>query len=320
VSVTTSNGHYTLAGLVAPGSYELTFTTPGYETSTVVDTINGGDKRLEPTITLGSAAGQIAGTVTDGKNPLGGVTVSTTSGGKPLTVTTPTSGQVGHYVLGGLPTPGTYVITFSAAGHGSQTKIVELSAGQSRGTVDVVLASGTGTVTGTLTDTSGHPLGGAKVTVGGTATAAGSAPPGTLTLTSDSGKGSFVVNDLTAPGSYTLTFSLAGYESTTIPITLSASGAPPTVTATLSAQDGSITGTVTSGGKDLAGATVVATDGRTSWKSTSTDSGFVISGLAPGHYSVTASYSGLRQRTALVVVRSGKTTALSQPLVLTAGG
>jgi hypothetical protein len=314
LTTTTHGGSYTIRGLVAPGSYELTFTTPGYQTSTIVDTVNGGDQRLEPTITLGAAAGQIEGTVTDGSKPLGGATVSTTVGGKPLTVTTPTTGQVGHYLIGGLPTPGTYVITFSAPGHGAQTKIVELTAGQSRGGVGVSLAAGTGTVSGTLVDTDGNGLGGASVTVGGTAIAAGGAAPSTVTLTSDTGKGGFVVNNLSAPGSYTLTFSLAGYQSTTIPLTLSASGPPPTVTATLLPQNGSIRGTVTKGGKDLAGATVTATDGRTIWKSTSTDSGFAISGLAPGHYSVTASYAGLQQQTALVVVRAGKASSASLAL------
>lgn len=317
LTTTTHGGSYTIGGLVAPGSYELTFTTPGYQTSTIVDTVNGGDKRLEPTITLGAAAGQIEGTVTDGSKPLGGATVSTTVGGKPLTVTTPTTGQVGHYLIGGLPTPGTYVITFSAPGHGAQTKIVELTAGQSRGGVGVSLAAGSGTVSGTLVDTDGNGLGGATVTVGGTAVAAGGAAPSTVTLTSDTGKGGFVVNNLSAPGSYTLTFSLAGYQSTTIPVTLSASGPPPTVTATLLPQNGSITGTVTKGGKDLAGATVIATDGRTQWKSTSTDSGFAISGLAPGHYSVTASFAGLQQQTALVVVHAGKASSAS--LTLTGG-
>ncbi|HEU5008613.1 MAG TPA: carboxypeptidase-like regulatory domain-containing protein [Jatrophihabitantaceae bacterium] len=317
LTTTTHGGSYTIRDLIAPGSYELTFTTPGYQTSTIVDTVNGGDTRLEPAITLGAAAGQIEGTVTDGSKPLGGATVSTTVAGKPLTVTTPTTGQVGHYLIGGLPTPGTYVITFSAPGHGAQTKIVELTAGQSRGGVGVSLAAGTGTVSGTLVDTDGNGLGGATVTVGGTAIAAGGAAPSTVTLTSDTGKGGFVVNNLSAPGSYTLTFSLAGYQSTTIPITLNASGPPPTVTATLLPQNGSIKGTVIKGGKDLAGATVAATDGRTTWKSTSTDSGFVISGLAPGHYSVTATYAGLQQQTALVVVRAGKA---SSAILTLAGG
>ncbi len=232
-------------------------------------------------------------------------------------MTTPTTGQVGHYVLDNLPTPGTYVITFSAQGHGAQTKIVDLKAGQSKGSVNVGLASGTGTVTGTLVDPAGTPLGGASVTVGGTAVQGQGSAPATLTLTSDTGKGSFVINDLSAPGSYTLTFSLAGYQSTTIPITLGTSGAPPTVTATLQPQDGSITGTVTHGGTTLAGATVVATDGRSTWKSTSTDTGFVISGLTAGHYSVTASYSGMSAQTTLVVVQAGK--ASTATLALTGG-
>jgi hypothetical protein len=311
---TAADGSYQLSGLPAPGTYELTFTTAGYQPSTLVDTVNGGDKRLEPTVTLGATNGQIGGTVTDGAAPLGGVTVSTTVGGKPLTVTTPTTGQVGSFVLGQLPTPGTYVLTFSAPGHGADTKIVELSAGQSRGDVNVVLAAGTGSVTGTVTDTAGNGLGGVNVVVGGTAVTAGAAAPATVTLTSASGLGSFVVNGLAAPGSYTLTFSLAGYQPTTIPVALDANGAPPSVQATLAPLDGSIKGNVISGGSPLAGATVTASDGRRSWQTMSTDSGFVIPGLAPGHYTVTASYPGKGQQTALVQVQAGSASSTTLTL------
>lgn len=313
-TTTAPDGSYQLANLPAPGTYELTFTTSGYQPSTLVDTVNGGDKRLEPTVTLGAATGQVGGTVTDGTSPLGGVTVSTTVGGKPLTVTTPTTGQIGNFVLGQLPTPGTYVLTFSAPGHGADTKIVELAAGQSRGDVNVVLAPGTGSVSGVVVDPADNGLGGVSVTVGGTAVTSGAAAPSTVTLTSASGRGSFVVNGLAAPGSYTLTFSLAGYQPTTIPVTLSANGAPPSVHATLAPLDGSIRGTVVSSGSPLAGATVTASDGRNSWKTMSTDTGFVIPGLAPGHYTVTATYPGKGQQTALVQVQAG--TAVTTTLTL----
>lgn len=317
-AATAADGSYRLADLPAPGTYELTFTTAGYQPSTLIDTVNGGDKRLEPTVTLGAVSGQIGGTVTDGTTPLGGVTVSTTVGGKPLTVTTPTTGQVGAFVLGQLPTPGTYVVTFSAPGHGADTKIVELTAGQSRGDVNVVLASGTGSVTGTVVDANGNGLGGVSVTVGGTAVSGDAAAPSTVTLTSASGRGSFVVNGLTAPGSYTLTFSLVGYQPTTIPITLSSNGAPPSVQAALAPLDGSINGTVINSGATLAGAAVTASDGRLTWKTMSTDTGFVITGLAPGHYTVTATYPGMTQQTALVQVNAG--TSAPTTLTLARGG
>ena len=53
--MTTTGGKYKITGLQAPASYQLTFTTAGYQASTLVDTVNGGDTRLEPTVTLGAA-------------------------------------------------------------------------------------------------------------------------------------------------------------------------------------------------------------------------------------------------------------------------
>ena len=60
--------------------------------------------------------GQITGIVTDGTAPLGGATVSTTVGGTAVTTGTPTTGDVGQFVLGDLPTPATYVLTVSGTG------------------------------------------------------------------------------------------------------------------------------------------------------------------------------------------------------------
>ena len=112
-TTTAADGSYRLAGLPAPGSYELTFTAPGYQPTTLVDTVTGGQQRLEPTVRLAVGNGQISGLVTSGGGGLGGVTVSTTVGGTALSITTPTTGAVGSFVLGELPTPATYVITFA---------------------------------------------------------------------------------------------------------------------------------------------------------------------------------------------------------------
>jgi hypothetical protein len=326
-TTTAADGSYQLPNLPAPGSYELTFTTPGYQPTTLVDTVGGGDARLEPAITLGATAGQVAGTVTDGTNPIGGATVSTTVGGRPLTVTTPTTGQVGAFLIGNLPTPGTYVMTFSAPGHGTSTTIVDLAAGQTRNGLGIVLSSGTGSVAGRLVDGSGNGLGGASVTVGG-ATSSGTAPPGTTTLTTGS-IGSFAVNGLSVPGSYTLTFTLPGYVPATVPVTLAVNGAPPSVTATLSTQLGGITGAVresragdgTTIVSPFVGATVTASNGRRTWTTTSSgaggalpNGGYLITGLQPGTYSVTVTAGGLQQQTGIITVAAGQNARLDLAL------
>lgn len=331
---TAADGSYHLANLPAPATYELTFTTAGYQTSTLVDQVVGGDSRLEPTITLGASSGQILGSVTADGVPLGGATVSTTVNGTPITVATPTTGQVGAYVLGNLPTPGTYVITYSAPGHGSATKIVDVSAGQSVVSENVDLANGTGSITGRLVNSAGAGIGGATVTVGGATTTGGSATavlPSTTTLTAGT-VGAFALNGLAAPGSYTLTFTLPGYAPATIPVTLTSNGAPPNVTVTLTVQLGGITGSVSVRNlgngttSSYAGATITATNGQQTWTVASSgpggalpNGGYLITGLRPGTYSVTVSAAGLDQQTGMVTVSAGARATLNLTLTEPAG-
>jgi hypothetical protein len=316
---TNGSGSYTLRNLPAPNSYELTFTTPGYQASTVVDSVAGGDQRLEPTVVLGAATGQISGLVSDGTQPLGNARISTTVEGRPLTVLTPTTGQVGAYILSNLPTPATYVVTISSAGHGTTTRIVDLTAGQSRNNLNIDLASGTGSITGKVVGPNGKGLGGATVSVGGAVSGSGQTPSAT-TLTSGS-PGSFAINNLAAPGSYTLTVALDGYASASVPVSLTSNGAPPNVTIHLAAKLGSISGTIRDTScQPFPGAKITATNGQRSWTTTSntSDGGYLISDLDPGSYSVTVTSPDEPQKTALVTVTAGKT--IQQNLAFATGG
>ena len=311
---TSSTGRYTLSKLPAPASYELTFTAPGYRTTTLVDTINGGDQRLEPTVLLGTGTGQISGTVTDGHNPLGGVTISTTVGGKTLTVLTPTMGQVGSFVLPHMPTPATYVVTLRRArlrladqdhrpgcrpaagqpdrqahrGHRQRQRPARRRRRQRPGRR--------------------HRHRRRNVLHGGAA-------PTTTTLTSGS-VGSFLVNGLTAPGSYTMTFSKSGYAPVTIPVTLSGTGAPPALQVQLATELGSVTGGVTGpAARSSSGPRSGSPTAGDVYTTTSSGAGGALpgaatssTGLAPGSYAVTASAPGLTQQTALVTVVAGERT------------
>ena len=319
-TITLAGGKYRLTNLPAPGTYELSFTAPNYQATTVVTTVAGGQKRFQSTVRLSVGNGQIGGMVTDGEKPLGGVAITTTVNGKDVTIGTPTTGTVGSFVIPALPTPGTYVITFSAPGYGAQTSVVQLGPGQSRSDLEVSLAAGVGSVSGVLVDADGNGLGGATVTVGGAPTVM------TSTTLTTGAVGYFSFNALPAPGSYTLTFSLPGHAGTTLPIQLSTEGAPPRVRAVLATALGRITGVVAGpGGSPLPGAAVVATDGRQSWKSQATgaggglpEGGYLLTDLAPGTYTVTASMPGYSQQTALLTVTAGAT--VSQNLRLGADG
>jgi 5-hydroxyisourate hydrolase-like protein (transthyretin family) len=311
-----ASGAYTFATLPAPGTYQLSFVAPGYQPTTTTERILGGQQRFALDARLSAGPGQIAGTVTDGSAPLGGVTVSTTVAGQPFTVGTPTLGQVGAFVLPNLPTPGTYVLTFAKPGFGSRTIVVALGAGEQRTGLTQSLAGGTGTVTGTVVDASGAGLGGVAVTAG-----TGAAAATTTTLTAGS-VGAFTLAGITGQGSVTLTFSKAGYATVAVPVTLSPDAAPAPLHVTMVSATGSVTGRVTRNGVGTVGLTVAATNGATTQTTTTTASGafgagtYLLPGLPAGIWTVTVTGTpgGPVLATAVVTVGRGTTVTADLPV------
>ncbi|SDC59722.1 Carboxypeptidase regulatory-like domain-containing protein [Sanguibacter gelidistatuariae] len=303
----TGDGTYTLADLPAPGTYELTFTAEGYQPATARESLVGGQSRFVSDVRLGSTPGQISGMVTDGVSPLGGVVVSTTLDGRDITVGTPTLGVVGSFVIPGLTTPGTYVVTFAKEGFGDKTVVVDLTAGQSRGDLVVSMADGVGTLTGRLVDGAGKGLGGAAISVGGGTTST------TATTLTSGDVGAFTIAGLASPGSYTLTFTLSGYQPQSVPVDLAAGEAAAPIRVTMTAALGSITGQVTTDRQPVLGTDVVITNGAQSWTTvTSSEAGsagiYTLSGLAPGTYTVTVSLGGMVRATGLATVAAGAST------------
>ncbi|MGN6330288.1 MAG: carboxypeptidase regulatory-like domain-containing protein [Motilibacteraceae bacterium] len=306
---TGADGAYALPSLPAPGKYQVAVSAPGYQVSTFTVSVNGGQKRFAPTVLLSAGAGSIAGQVTDGTDPLGGVSVTTTMGTSTLAGATPTEGAVGRFTLGNLQTPATYVLTFSKEGYGSATTVVDLGPGENRTSLSVALVAGTGTVTGTVLGPDGSGVGGATVTVGGAP-----APVTTTTVTTGD-VGFFAVSGLPVPGTYTLTVTKKGLAPQTVPVTLDGTSKPPTVSVTLGAALGSLAGTVSvPKGVSAGGITITVTSGLAPVTTQTDGSGrFVVAGLAPGTYAVTASGTGLTQQTAQVAVSAGEqqTTSLA---------
>lgn len=298
---TGADGAYALPSLPAPGKYQVAVSAPGYQVSTFTVTVNGGQKRFAPTVLLSAGAGSITGLVTDGTNPLGGVSVTTTMGTSTLAVATPTEGAVGRFTLGNLQTPATYVLTFTKEGYGSTTTVIDVGPGENATSPEVKLIPGTGTVTGKVLGPDGSGVGGATVTVGG-------APTAVSTTTVTTGDvGFFAVSGLPVPGTYTLTVTKPGLAPQTVPVTLDGNQ-PPTATVTLGAALGSLAGTVSvPRGVSPGGVTITVTSGLTPVTTQTDGTGrFVVAGLAPGTYAVTASGTGLTQQTAQVVVSAGE--------------
>jgi hypothetical protein len=310
---TDAKGAYRFANLPAPGNYLLTFTTQGYETTTEQTTVTGGANRFVSTAVLAAGAVQISGSVTDGTNPLGGATVSTTVNGQQISTGTPTTGQVGHFVIDNLPTPATYIITVSKQGYGQVSQVIDLAPGAQRTDLVIPLLAGTGVVSGIAVGPNGAGVGGATVTVGGLAN-----PPTTTTLT-DGQIGAFSLSGLPVPGTYTLTVTANGFAPQTVPVTLTADKPLPPISVPLTASAGTITGTVTgANGAGMAGVNVVATDGQKSWPVVTTSAaggvpagGFTIAGLPSGRYTITASDGTGLSQTTLATVEPGSPVKLA---------
>jgi hypothetical protein len=302
-TTTDGNNGYTLADLPAPAEYQLSFAAEGYQPTVISSRVNGGAQRLQPAVLLTAGPGVISGVVSAGGAPLGGITVSTTVGGTTITSGTPTTGDVGRFVLGNLPTPATYVLTIGGPGFGSTTEVIDLGPGQQRTDLAVTLASGTGQLTGRLIDVAGNGVGGATITVGGMAN-----PATSNTLTAGT-VGAFTIGGLPAGGTLTLTFTKPGFADTTVPV--QPGGAPLTVT--MSDSLGRISGTVRDpSGAPISGATVTATDGKRTWPVTSSSASagsaagsYVIAGLPIGEYTLTAQGPTTLPRTTLVTVTAG---------------
>jgi hypothetical protein len=325
---TGSNGNYSVPALPTPGTYDLSFTAPGYAVASDVEELGGGEARIANTVSMTASPGIINGSVTSNSHvPLGGVSITAAANGKTFTSATPTTGAIGRFTIANLPTPATYLLTFTLTGYGTQTQAVNLGPGQVISNLAVVLSGGAGSVSGTVTSSSGAPLGGVTVTVNG-----GTQPISTQTLTAGQ-VGAYQISGLPTPGDYTLSFSLPGYASETIAVPLVSNGSASGVNVTLPAVSGVISGTVVGpplsgtscGGSSpcttpLVGVQVSVSDGSTTRTTVTTSSppgGFSFSGLAPGSYTVTFSFLGYAPQTTLVQLQPGGFVNL--PTTLQAG-
>lgn len=311
----TTDGTISFDGLRTPGTYRVTIAADGFAPQQFTQVIGGGADTVLNTVKLGAATGSIAGTVrgSDGQ-PLGNVLVSVRSGEIEKEATTPTAGNVGTFLIDGLETPRTYVVTFSRDGFSGQTIALDLAAGAARPDVDGALTGGTGTVTGVVTGPDGAPLGGVEVVV-----AAGDFAAQTATLTTGT-PGSFTVTDIPTPGTYTVTFSLEGYVSETRQAGFLTPATVPGVSVQLRRADASIRGTVSGGGRAIAGATVELTDGeitRNTATAANPNGGYVFTNVPPGSYTLAVTASGFRRTVVIVVASAGD--AIVRDVILPAG-
>lgn len=310
-----TGGAFSLTGIPSPATYQLVVIAPGDAPAVQTITLGGGQDRSGIAIVLTPGNGAISGTVASATGPVGGATVTATSGATTFTtVSVTTPGSVGAFSLSSLPSPATISLTVTATGYATQTLTVSLTSDEHLTGLAVDLLPGQGSISGTVTTPAGTPSGGVLV----------SASNGSSTVTTVSSSvgqiGSFSLTGLAVPGTYTVTFSRSDLESQTLDLVLSA--ATPdlkSVDQSLVADTASMTGVVDStSGPGIAEVTVSLVSGTTSYQVTTaakpTAGAYAIEGIAPGTYTLNFAQQGGIPVSSIVTLGAGQRVTESPKL------
>ncbi|MET0524662.1 MAG: carboxypeptidase regulatory-like domain-containing protein [Nocardioides sp.] len=214
-----SDGSFELTNVPSPSVYDLVVTKTGYATASQRVDVSAGEERSGVEISLRKGDGVISGVVSSAAGPLGGVTITATSGQTEVTTISLTNQNVGSFTLRGLPTPASYTVVASKPGFASQTMTVTLAKGQKLTGVGLTLGKSSGSLTGDVTLLPDRaPAAGVAVTVtDGEHTI--------VTATQSAGDiGAWKVGGLAVPGTYTVTFTRADLASQTLSVSLDAAG------------------------------------------------------------------------------------------------
>lgn len=320
-----SDGEFEVTGLPSPGIFDVVITKPGFATTVQRVDVSAGEVRKDIDVVLTTGDGTISGTVEGKDGPLGGASITATSGAVTVDTVSLTDEGEGTFELRGLETPGTYTVTVSAPGHSDTTLNLSLSQGQNLAGVAVVLGTDTATLSGMVSVTGGDPSG-VSVTV-----TDGVLSQSTVTQ-SRVPAGKWKVGGLRVPSTYTVTFSRDGYETQVVSVKLDAfgqvtsgAGSADTVNTSLRRATGTLTGVVSqrnSGGavSKVGNATVTISSGTVqrvvTTQSTGSDRGrYRLSGLPAGTYTVTFSTAGTSPYSEIIQLAAGQTKTLSRTLV-----
>lgn len=323
-AATDDDGIYSLKSLI-PGNYKVRFSSNGFETvwfEQTGDAATAAEVRLDPRDTrgdvdavitgeLGVLLGQIALPPDGLDGPLTVVAEQIVEQGEAGVVLPPIETTDGNIRIDDVPTPGTYLVTVTGDGFETQQFRQTISGGAITVMNTVQLAAATGTISGVVRDAGGTALGGVAVTVRSGEFVARSITPTT------GNTGEFQIVGLQTPQTYSLTFELPNYTSTTESLSLLAGRSSPPLNVTLIGGSGTVTGrAVGSNGSPIGGATVVVLgDGVQSETTTLTTGGpgggegsFTVTGLpVPGSYTVSIESSRTQTETLGVGFLAGGT-------------
>jgi len=230
-------GTFTLRGLATPASFTVVASKAGFASQTQTVTLAAGQELTGMAITLTKSSGSLSGDVTllPSNKPAPGVAVTVTNGQLSVQTFSQSTGNVGHWTVGGLPLPGTYTVTLSRADLAAQTVSVSLDASgnvtpgsqgatvDAQGEIGVGMQSATAVVAGTVkqrvsaTSTASVPVGEVSVML-----TSGTSSYQVTTASVPSGSvGSFRIESL-PPGTWTVSVQIAGTTPTSTILTLHA--------------------------------------------------------------------------------------------------
>jgi hypothetical protein len=300
---TGADGAWSFPNVKAPGYYLLTFAKPGYQTQRYIVDSSAAIATQPIKVQLVPGQGSLHGTVRGPKGLVGAAQITITDGTNTITASSNSTGSVGNWSIDGLSTPSTYLVSVSKDGMSTESSLVTLDAG-GQANVALTLKVGVASLVGTVQDAFKAGLGDVQVT----------ATDGTVTRTATTVTrgpiGSYVLPDL-APGTYSVTFALSGYQTQTRKAVIKPGTSKKSVNATLTSASAAVTGTVSgvlfnddgtvkndSSGTAVVGALngagLVLTSAANTYKTITTSDGkFGFNGVAPGTYVLSAEYSGL---------------------------
>lgn len=341
-TTTDDGGRFRFAsGLDVPALYRVTAVKPGFEAASMVAELTATAPSVDLALVLEAATGRLGGRVT---GPDGGAltdaTITVSSSTITYTTTVASSGDAaGTWSIDGVATPASYVVAAVSPGYATASVVVNLAGGEARVGVDLTLQQGAGTIRG-LVASRGVGVGGATVTA---TQVGGDVVRSTTTLTQPGLLGRFDLPGLPL-GRYTLTVEGDGWLTETSQVVLDRGDVEVALTdlrlatATVQGrvyQQALVTPACGYPANDYdpttvraqpcgnVGVTVSNLEG--TWRTTSagSDGGFVISGIAPGTYTVSFERFGYVPASLTVTLEAGDVTDVgpsgptgAEPIVL----
>ncbi|MCU1497992.1 MAG: hypothetical protein JWM47_1945 [Acidimicrobiales bacterium] len=197
-------GGFVFDDIPSPAVYDLVVTKAGYAVAHQALDLNAGEVRTGIEVNLRKGDGLISGVVRTTAGPLAGATVTASDGRSTFTTRSLADGRPGAFELPSVATPATYSLSVSAPGYATATLTVGLAATGSATGLNVLLTEGSGSISGIVRrgDIEGAPpIGGVTVT----------ATNGNVSLTTVSVSigeaGTFQIDGLAVPNTFTVTFS-----------------------------------------------------------------------------------------------------------------